>query len=65
MTAGLGVSVVGPTFPSPDRQPGLVARPFEPAISIELVLLYSAQRPLPLVGERFIEILYDTVGAKP
>lgn len=59
VAAGLGVSVIGPTFPSADRRPGLAVRPFEPHLSIELVLLYSSQKPLPLAGERFIEILHE------
>ena len=63
VAAGLGVSVIGATFPSIDRRAGIAVRPFEPAISIELMLLYSAQKPLPLAGRRFIEILDDYVGA--
>ena len=62
VAAGLGVSVIGPTFPSVDRRAGIAVRPFEPSLSIELALLTSAQRPLPLVGERFVEILYDYIG---
>lgn len=61
VAAGLGVSVIGPTFPTIDLRTGIAVRPFEPAIPIELALLYSAQKPLSLIGERFIELLYEYV----
>ena len=61
VSAGLGVSVIGPAFPVVDWWPGIAVRPFDPTSSIELALLHSAQKPLSLVGERFIEIVHEYV----
>ena len=62
VSAGLGVSVIGPTFPRHIHNPGIAVRPFNPSISIELALLYSAQKPLSLVGERFIGIVHEHIA---
>ena len=62
VSAGLGVSVIGPTFTGHVHHPGITVRPFNPSVSIELALLYSAQKPLSLVGERFIGIVHEHVA---
>jgi DNA-binding transcriptional LysR family regulator len=62
VSAGLGVSVIGPTFPVHVHHPGIAVRTFKPSISIELALLYSAQKPLSLVGQRFIGIVHEYVA---
>ncbi len=62
VTAGLGVSVIGPVFPGDELRHGIVIRPFKPRISIELALLYSTHKPLSRFAERFIEIVDEFIG---
>jgi DNA-binding transcriptional LysR family regulator len=56
VAAGLGVSVVGPSFPGMVLEPGIVARPFEPAIHGDLALLYMKQKKLARLPEAFASI---------
>jgi DNA-binding transcriptional LysR family regulator len=53
VAAGLGVSVVGPSFPGMVLEPGIIARPFEPAIHGDLALLYMKQKKLARLPEAF------------
>lgn len=62
VTAGLGVSVVGPLGVShlserPDDK--FLVRRFEPAPDVDLSLMWSTHRPLPAVARRFVEVIGD------
>ncbi len=60
--AGLGVSVIGPTFPDVEMHRGLAIKPFDPLIPIQLALLTPAQKPMSRITERFIEIVDDYIA---
>lgn len=57
VAAGLGVSIIGPVTSSGTLPDGLVFLPFEPEIRQDLVMIYSADKPLSRLSEQFIEIL--------
>lgn len=63
VAAGLGVSVVGPSFPGMVLEPGIVARPFEPAIHGDLTLLYLKQKQLARLPEAFASITERYIAA--
>jgi DNA-binding transcriptional LysR family regulator len=54
VSAGLGLAVVGPFLPRFRVDDRIVVKPFRPVIEVELSLLWSSQRPLSAVAERFI-----------
>ena len=60
--SGLGVSVIGPTFPDVEMHRGLAIKPFDPLIPIQLALLTPAQKPMSRITERFIEIVDDYIA---
>jgi len=59
---GMGVFITDPLILLSRLGEGLVARPFEPAISLTLALVFSRQRPLPRIVVRFVSKLKDAVG---
>lgn len=65
VAAGLGVSVIGPVFHDGGFHQDIVIRPFEPAIPVELTLLYPAHKPLSRMAEKFIGIVDEYVASKP
>ncbi len=62
VSAGLGVSIIGPAFPGMRLQSGVVALPFEPAIHGDLALLYLRQRKLPRIPESFAQVVKSYVS---
>ncbi len=65
VAAGLGVSVIGPIFHKDGFHQDIVIRPFEPAIPVELTLLYPAHKPLSRMAKQFIEIVDEYVASRP
>lgn len=59
VSAGLGVSVVGPLWDPKHIQYNLVAKPFRPRIPVDLLLLTPASRPVSRVAELFIKIVTE------
>lgn len=64
VAVGLGVSIIGPAFPGMKFEPGVVARPFEPAIHSDLALLYLRQRKLPRIPEAFAQVVEDYIAER-
>lgn len=64
VAAGLGVSVIAPIFHDREFHQDILIRPFEPAIPVELTLLYPAHKPLSRIAEQFIEIVDEYVGSR-
>jgi len=56
VAAGLGVTVMGPLIPAPADDGRMVTRPITPALNLELVLIYPAQKPLSRIAERFVQV---------
>jgi len=56
VASGLGVSIIGPSFPQMNFRPGIASIPFQPAIHGDLALLYLNHRPLSMVAERFVDM---------
>ena len=56
VASGLGVSIVGPSFPRMNFKPGIISIPFQPVIHGDLALLYLDHRPLSMVAERFADM---------
>ncbi len=59
VSAGLGVSVVGPLWDPKHIQYNLVAKPFRPTIPVDLLLLTPANRAVARVAELFIKIVTE------
>ena len=59
VSAGLGVSVVGPLWDPKHIQYNLVAKPFRPTIPVDLLLLTPANRAVSRVAELFIKIVAE------
>lgn len=62
VAAGLGVSIVGSVLSGDLRYPGIVTRPFDASIPVEVAILSPAHRPLARIAENFIQIVDDYVG---
>lgn len=52
---GLGVALVDPFTLLSDDGKGYVARPFDPAISLDMIIVTARGRPLSAVGREFLE----------
>ena len=52
---GLGVALVDPFTLLSDDGKGYVARPFEPAITLDMIIVTARGRPLSAVGREFLE----------
>jgi len=65
VSAGLGVSVVGPLWDPKHLQYNLVAKPFRPRISVDLLLLTPANRAVSRVAEMFIKIATEHIKSTP
>ncbi len=63
VAAGLGVSIVGPMLPGLNLRHDVVVKPIEPAMSIELALMYPAQKPLSRVAQIFVDLLENHIEA--
>ena len=59
VSAGLGVSVVGPLWDPQHIQYNLVAKPFRPRIPVDLLLLTPANRAVSRVAELFIKVVTE------
>jgi DNA-binding transcriptional LysR family regulator len=59
VSAGLGVSVVGPLWDPKHLQYNLVAKPFRPRIPVDLLLLTPANRGVSRVAQMFIKIVTE------
>jgi DNA-binding transcriptional LysR family regulator len=59
VSAGLGVSVVGPLWDTKNMQYNLVAKPFRPKIPVDLLLLTPSSRPVSRLAELFIKIVTE------
>ncbi len=62
VATGLGVAIVGPFYPAEAVGASVVVRRFEPAITIELALLWPSHRPLSRIAEQFVEAVDAFVG---
>lgn len=62
VSAGLGISIVGQLFSDDSLPASLTFRPFRPEIEEELLLIYSASKPLSRLSTKFIEVVEDYVG---
>lgn len=62
VSAGLGVSIVGQLFSEDSLSPGLTFRPFRPVIEEEVLLIYSASKPLSRLSTKFIEVVDEYIG---
>ncbi|MCR9134769.1 MAG: LysR substrate-binding domain-containing protein [Alphaproteobacteria bacterium] len=62
VSAGLGVSIVGQLFSDDSLPANLTFRPFRPVIEEELLLIYSAAKPLSRLSTKFIEVIDEYVG---
>jgi DNA-binding transcriptional LysR family regulator len=58
VAAGLGVSIVGPLGSHSRHLAGhrFLVKPFEPSPDIELSLIWSTHRPLPVVAQKFLDV---------
>lgn len=68
VAAGLGVSVVGPLGVPEAQRPDdarFIVRKFEPAQTVELSLIWSTHRPLPLVARQFIAVIDRYFSVEP
>lgn len=59
VSAGFGVSVVGPLWDPKHIQYNLVAKPFRPRIPVDLLLLTPANRSVSRVAELFIKVVTE------
>lgn len=60
VAAGLGVSIVGPLGSRSRHLAGhrFDVRPFEPRLDVELSLIWSTHRPLPVVAQKFLDLAH-------
>ena len=58
---GIGVSVVSPIDAAEYRHKGLAVRPFEPALTFGLGILYPAHRPRSLILAEFVSMFRDSL----
>jgi len=56
VAAGLGVSIIGPTFRARTLPNNMIERPFEPALMTEFALIYPSNRPLSRIAQQFTTI---------
>ena len=64
VTMGVGVSIVDPFTAAEIPSSEIVIRPFLPAITFEMWLLYPAHRPRSRLIEAFVEELRETIAEK-
>jgi len=64
VAAGVGVSVVGPSFPGAKLETGIEVRPFSPAIHGDLALLYLKHRESGRLINAFCETVVQTLQVR-
>jgi DNA-binding transcriptional LysR family regulator len=64
VSEGMGLALVDPFLLSFDEAPGVVTRPFAPAIAMDMIVITSKLRPLSRLGAEFLEVLMAEIGAQ-
>lgn len=54
---GMGIALIDPFTVSKTGETGFVARPFHPAVHLDVAVITSKSRPLSRIGEEFLELL--------
>jgi len=65
VAAGIGVSVIGPSFPGVKLDAGIEVRPFSPALHGDLALLYLRQKESGRLISAFCDTVVNTIGKTP
>lgn len=65
VAAGLGVAIVGPLQSSGlsgrNSDGRFIIRPFEPAPEVELAVIWSTHRPVPLIAQEFMGVVEEAM----
>jgi len=59
---GMGVALLDPFLMDYDEGGGFVARPFEPMIHMDMVVITSRTRPLSTLAKDFLDLLLDEIA---
>ena len=64
VAGGVGISIIGPSFPGVTLERGIEVRPFSPALHGDLALLYLKHRESERLLHAFREIVLQTLPAR-
>ena len=53
----MGVALVDPFTLAFDREGGVVTRPFQPAVMLDMAVITARDRPLSALGREFLRLL--------
>ncbi len=59
---GMGVALLDPLLLKYDEVGGFVTRPFEPRISMDMMVITSKDRPLSTLGRSFLDLLLEEIA---